>query len=310
VRPIDAARAYVARGWLVIPCHDLSTGACSCLSEHCSSPGKHPRVERGLHAATTDPALVDRWWTRWPTASVGVRTGSESGLVVLDIDPRHGGSRTIKSLIDRHGDLRDVPRVRTGAGGWHLYFAHPGVPVPNSAGRLGPGLDVRGDGGYVIAPPSGHVSGRSYRWEIEPASLPPLPNWLKDEAARLDRSRASRPARTAALPVPGERSAWARAALENELRAVRMSRPGTRNTTLNRSAFCLGQIVAAGLLDRAMVEHLLIENGLGIGLNEREATMTVHSGLRAGIDHPRGPVAMTRVPTIDRQAEPVEIDLP
>ena len=86
--------------------------------------------------------------------NVAVRTGIESGLVVIDIDPQHGGSGTIRSLIANHSPLERGPVVRTGAGGWHLLFAHPGEAIRNSAGtRLGAGIDVRGDGGYVIAPP-------------------------------------------------------------------------------------------------------------------------------------------------------------
>ena len=309
MRPAEAARDYVARGWHVLPCHDLRAGACSCRSQDCASPGKHPRVPRGLHAATADPEVVERWWARWPTANVGIRTGLESGLVVLDIDPRHGGTRTIKTLLDRHGDLRAVPRVRTGSGGWHLYFAHPGTVVRNSAGRLGPGLDVRGDGGYVIAPPSRHASGHSYRWEIDPATLPPLPDWLR-ETTNHDQTRSSPPRPPNAVAASPSPSGWAHAALANELRAVRTSQAGSRNTTLNRSAYALGQIVGAGLLDATTVEHLLIESGLRAGLGEREAIVTTRSGLRAGLAHPRSPEPSPTVRTTDHQTEPIEIDLP
>jgi hypothetical protein len=309
MRPADAARGYIERGWHILPCHDLSTGTCSCRLPDCASPGKHPRVPRGVHAATTNAEVVARWWARWPTSNVGVRTGVESNLVVLDIDPRHGGTRSIKGLIDRHGDLRGVPRVRTGAGGWHLYFAHPGTAVRNSAGRLGAGLDVRGDGGYVVAPPSGHASGYRYRWEIDPATLPPLPGWLREEASP-ERARAASPDPRRDVAASASRSGWAQAALANELRAVRTSQPGRRNTTLNRSAYALGQIVGAGLLDAATVERLLVESGLRVGLREREAITTTRSGLRAGLAHPRGPEASLDGRSADHHAEAMEIGLP
>jgi hypothetical protein len=219
-----------------------------------------------------------------------VRTGAESGIVVLDIDPAHGGSRSIKALIDRHGDLSAVPRVRTGSGGWHLFFAHPGEPVQNSASRLGAGLDVRGDGGYVIAPPSEHGSGGHYRWEIEAMALPPLPDWL---LALLSWPREAMPARRFAPDLGGrDTTSWARAALDAEIRELRSTPQGRRNMTLNRSAFCLGQIVGAGLLEQHLVERLLVDVGVGMGLGERETIMTVRSGLRAGHIHPRGPASI------------------
>jgi hypothetical protein len=135
---------------------------CSCRRRDCTSPAKHPRTGNGLHAATTDQETIHRWWRRWPNANVAVRTGAISGLVVLDIDPEHGGNETLIQLLDRNGPMPTTIPINTGAGGRHLWFAHPGHPVRNSASQLGPGLDVRGDGGYVIAPPSVHVRGSRY----------------------------------------------------------------------------------------------------------------------------------------------------
>jgi hypothetical protein len=301
VLPSEAAAEYAARGWLVLPCHHLVGGGCSCRAADCSSPGKHPRVPRGLHAASADAAVVERWWRRWPQANVGVRTGAESGLVVVDVDTVHGGGRSMRGLMDRYGDLRDVPRVRTGSGGWHLLFAHPGERVPNSAGRLGTGIDVRGDGGYVIAPPSVHARGRAYRWEVYAGDLPPLPEWLHD-LMTASREPAV-PSRSVLVGGEvGDSSGWVRAAVDGEARAVRGAAKGVRNATLNRSAFSLGQIVGAGLLDAAEAEHVLVDSAVAVGLGEREAVLTTRSGLRAGLDHPRGPVER---PLANR---PVEVD--
>ena len=112
-------------------------------------------------------------------SNVGIRTGAVSGLVVLDVDPRHGGLQSLEKLKRRHGKLPHGPQVLTGSGGEHLWFSHPGAPVGNSAGRLGYGLDVRGDGGYVVVPPSVHANGNPYQWlrELE-TPLPALPAWL------------------------------------------------------------------------------------------------------------------------------------
>jgi Bifunctional DNA primase/polymerase, N-terminal/MarR family len=144
--------------------------------------GKVPRNNNGLTGASTDAEVVREWWTRWPDANIGIRTGAESGLLVLDVDVQHGGSGTLKELEARHGKLPETAQVLTGGGGRHYLFSHPGREVRNSAGKLGHGLDVRGDGGYIVAPPSVHESGRAYKWlrALERGRSDP-PAWLLDE---------------------------------------------------------------------------------------------------------------------------------
>lgn len=284
-----AAVIYAARGWAVFPCHAPAPGpgGCSCGEATCASPAKHPRVRGGLHAASTDERDVARWWRRWPDANVAIRTGAESGLVVLDVDPRHDGHRTLDRLLSEHGPLPEARTVATGGGGFHVYFAHPGGAVRNDAGRrVGPGLDVRGDGGYVIACPSVHASGDRYQLRSGGSLTPDLPGWL---TARLEAPPPSPP------PTPGrpvavrDVSAWARAALDGELQRLRAAPEGTRNDTLNRVAFRLGQIVGGGALDEATATAVLVEGGTAVGLAEHETTATVRSGLRAGLEHPRRP---------------------
>ena len=159
----SAAVRFAARGWAVLPCHTPVNGGCSCSKTDCSAPGKHPRLVNGLNGASTDRAAIEQWWNRWPEANLGIRTGEASGLVVVDIDRRSGGDRTLSQLVDQHDKLPSTLAVRTGDG-VHLYFAHPGWPVRNDAGRrLGPGIDVRGEGGYVLAPPSLHALRPSLR---------------------------------------------------------------------------------------------------------------------------------------------------
>jgi hypothetical protein len=229
-RPIDAAIVYAGRGWAVFPCHSPSghSGGCSCCRADCSSPGKHPRVTTGLKAATTDRAQIRQWWDRWPGANVGVRTGAVSGLVVLDIDPDHGGVETLGRVLRIHGEFPACRTVRTGSGGHHLYFMHPGGIVRNDAGRrLGPGLDVRGDGGYVIAPPSRHACGGGYTVECDGGSIPELPDSLV--TALQPPQPSARPRHVSDLP--GDNSAWAQAALVRELQRLRSAPEGTRNHT-------------------------------------------------------------------------------
>lgn len=180
---------YALRGWAVLPLYTIINGLCTCDKAGCSSPGKHPHAmlaPHGVKDASTDPDRVTYWWTANPMANVGIATGKVSGLVVLDIDPRHGGDDSFYDLITKYGRLPDTLEVLTGGGGRHLYFKYPaGVDyLKSGAGVLGAGLDIRADGGYVVAPPSLHASGNSYMWEAssdpehdEPADLP---GWLLD----------------------------------------------------------------------------------------------------------------------------------
>jgi len=278
---LHAALAAAARGWPVLPCHYPVDGRCSCSNAECASPGKHPRVRRGLHDATCDARAIRRWWQRWPNANLAVRTGASpdgAGIVVIDIDPRHHGNATLATIQARHATLPPTLAATSGSGGRHLVFQHPGQPVPNSAGRIGPGIDVRGDGGYVLIAPSRHASGRHYHWQ--PAPVAPLPAWLLELA---------RPQPIALEPtgVVHREDAWAGAALRHEISAVRSSCEGSRNDTLNRAAFSLGQLVGGGQLEEAEVVDALTIAASATGLGLREVRATIASGLRAGRAHPR-----------------------
>jgi putative DNA primase/helicase len=156
-------------------------GSCSCgKQENCSSPGKHPRTSAGLKDGTINPEQIESWWERSPQANIGIVTGGASGIVVLDIDVDKDGEESLKKLEAEYGDLPTTTIAMTGSGGMHYLFRHPGVEIRNSAGKLGRGLDVRGDGGYVVAAPSNHVSGGSYEWLFSPEEQEPaaIPGWL------------------------------------------------------------------------------------------------------------------------------------
>lgn len=176
---LQAALAYAARGWSVFPAHGVVGGVCTCGGAARCSPGKHPRTTDGLHAATTDPVRIRGWWRRWPDSNLAIRTGKASRLVVLDIDGEEGEAELAR-LERRHAALPPTLQVRTG-GGRHLLFYHPGEEVRCSVRRIGPGIDVRGNDGYIIAPPSRHARGVCYRWiPHDPGEDPPasLPVWL------------------------------------------------------------------------------------------------------------------------------------
>ena len=141
----------------------------------CEPGGKRPLTHNGFWDATTDPRRIRAWWTRWPAANVGVPTGNRSGLLVLDVDARDDGFESLALLEREEGSLPRTARARTGGGGMHVFFRYPaGETVRNSAGALGAGLDVRGEGGYVVVPPS--RTQRAYEW-ID-GSPPAEPPWL------------------------------------------------------------------------------------------------------------------------------------
>lgn len=182
------ARWYARRGIHVFPCHTIEDGACTCRNPSCSSPGKHPIgsiVPHGVSDATGDRDVIAEWWALFPDANIGVATGERSGLTVVDIDPGKGGEESWHNLVETHGDVPDTWWVITGSGGLHIYFRDAGLR--NSASLVGPGIDVRGDGGYVVAPPSLHACGGTYEWGealgpgaiAEPADMPA---WLVSQA--------------------------------------------------------------------------------------------------------------------------------
>ena len=182
---LAAARAYARRGWAVLPLYEPDReGGCSCRRSGCTSAGKHPRTPNGVHDATTDDDTIRRWWTRWPAANIGVATGERSGVVVLDVDPRHGGAVALEEREATYGRLPSTPSVSTGGGGYHHVFS---LTEDVAASReLAPGLELKANGAYVVAPPSLHSSGRTYRWERDegPHEVPLAqpPTWLSAPA--------------------------------------------------------------------------------------------------------------------------------
>ncbi|OJH35567.1 bifunctional DNA primase/polymerase [Cystobacter ferrugineus] len=198
-----AALEYAGRGWRVFPCYEpirSSSGSliCTCSKgERCGQAGKHPRTPNGVKDATTDAARIREWWQQWPTANVAIATGSASGIDVVDADAKADGVTTLFKLADERGALPETVTARTSGGGCHVYFRHTGLV--SKAGSLAPGLDTRGNGGYVIAPPSLHRTGERYTWVpgLAPSEMPlaEAPEWIRVAA----QPKGSRPAPV--LPV-------------------------------------------------------------------------------------------------------------
>ena len=207
---LATALEFAEKGIAVLPCHNpCQDGHCSCRRGDCRSVGKHPRTPNGLTAATIDTDVIRRWWGQWPNANLAARTGADSGVFVIDVDA--DGFDALEAFAATHGTPNWCPdtwTVRTGNLGAHLYFHHPGVgrKVRTTAGVIAPGVDVRGDGGYAVLPPSLHTSGRRYEWleglapdGIDLAAAPP---WLLGSVVDVGTTvvRSSRPARDGSSP--------------------------------------------------------------------------------------------------------------
>ncbi|MBA3519070.1 MAG: bifunctional DNA primase/polymerase [Rhizobiales bacterium] len=250
---IAAASALIGLGLPLFPVHSVDAlGRCSCGAACGRDAGKHPRTERGLLDATTHTRQITAWWRRWPDANLAVATGANAGVWVLDIDPGTGGEESIATLEAVHGEIPATWCVETGGGGLHLWFLMPDAALRNSAGRLGPGLDVRADGGYVIVPPSRHRSGTTYRWAAEwhptRVELTPAPSWLLDLACQATGPRM----------IPPDRSPIGRRVGGNHSQPLpTVIAEGARNATLTSLA---GAMRRKGCGEAAILAALSTEN--------------------------------------------------
>jgi Bifunctional DNA primase/polymerase, N-terminal len=261
---LEAALEYARSGIPVFPCNPLD---------------KKPLTSNGFKDATKDEAQINAWWQKWPNAMIGAPTGPASGMWVvdLDLDPakKLDGKATLEQLITQRGPIPETLKTITPRGGEHLIFSwDPNVEIRNSAGKIGPGIDVRGNGGYVCLPPSKSANGGEYRWAPGPNQVAaPAPAWL------------------IALAKAVKAKAWATAALERECKAVASALPGTRNNALNTAAFNLGQVVGGRGLDEQEVRDRLFEAAVTCGLVADDGTAaaeaTIDSGMQAGKKQPR-----------------------
>lgn len=191
------ALEYHQLGWSVIPSHYINkNGECTCQDENCDSPGKHPMIKwKQYEKRIPTVEEIKTWWNKWPYANIGIITGAVSGIIVLDVDGPEG-EETLKNR-----ELNPTPTVisNTGGGGWHYIYKHPGFECRNFAQNTGetilPKVDFRGDGGFIVAPPSVHQSGTLYEWGIPPELTDPAdpPEWLIDLIKRQSKTDNNRP---------------------------------------------------------------------------------------------------------------------
>jgi hypothetical protein len=285
---LDAALGYAARGIPVYPVHwprpaaGGASLACSCpRGLGCDRPAKHPLLRHGVKQATTDPDRIGRWWRRWPQANVGLATGVV--FDALDVDGPAGLAALCQ--LQEAADLRlPGPLVATGGGGWHHWFTPTGLGNRPPHGLAH--VDWRGRGGCVLAPPSRHIAGRSYRWLV---SLDQAPLAEVPAALRLlldpDPPNTARPARTAGPDMLDH--PYGRRVLAAELAALAQATPGQRNRTLNRCAFKVYRYVAGGVLDEEDVTLSFTTVAQAIGLSAAETARTLASARTAGLANPR-----------------------
>lgn len=283
------ALRYASQGLHVIPVHSVRDGQCSCHKGiECAKPGKHPMTSRGVKDASTDRKTIKQWWAESPDANIGIATGKISNLVVVDVDGKEG-KKSLAQLCKKYGKLPRTPKVQTGKG-VHYYFRPGNELVRNSASRLGDGIDIRGDGGHVVAPGSVHRSGKLYEFlpgrDLSDTKIAKMPKALRKAIAKEVPSHP-----TLVLPIPASKQARAQAyvssALAREIERLGKAPNHQRNETLNRCAFKLGQLLPYDMLDRAKIARDLSRVARAIGLEETEIGATIESGLDSGARNPR-----------------------
>jgi hypothetical protein len=258
---------------------------------------KHPLCPNGFHDATINENQIHEWWQTWPNAMIGIPTGPRSGAWVSDedVDVTKGidGRETMARLEADHGSLPRTLTSITPRGGKHRLFRWTGLDIRNSVEKIGPGLDVRGAGGYFIAPPSVRADGAAYRWEDARVAIVEAPAWLSELALAASSDNTIRRPVLDLNSVNGSPRksssardyVWARAALQRECDTL------NTNAALNIAAFNLGQIVAGGELTEQEVIDALITGaeacGLDIAYGSPSVKKTINSGLHAGMKKPR-----------------------
>lgn len=236
----------------------------------------------GFYAASRNPDRIRQMIQAVPGGMLAVRTGRRAGdpfgVVVVDIDPGNGGN--VDQLIRRHHLPRSAyVQTGSGPGSLHIYYGHPGVPVPNSAGRLSLGVDVRGDGGYVVAPPSIHPrTGRPYVW-VQRAPVEEMPPalvtaCLPPPAAPI--TIGARPTTTAAGDI-----AHPDRLLAAHLAAIERAAPGTRRVKLFGAAHGVARMVAVGAISVDDATNALTEAGRNAQQTERDIRRAIEGGFRA-----------------------------
>ncbi|MGN9890590.1 bifunctional DNA primase/polymerase [Micromonospora sp. L31] len=284
---LAAALGYAAHGWPVFMLGRSKRPVANC-SDCAAADRGHDAATcghltcHGFYAASTQPDRVAAIVAAVPRGQLALRTGMASGVVVVDVDPGHGGAHTLTRLIAA-GLIPPTARVQTGSGGLHLYYRHPGRQVPCSQGRsgqgLGPGVDVKADGGYVVLPPSTHPrTGQPYRW---------IPGYPVEEMPPALLTACLPPSAPPAQAASGPTRVREAGSISHpdRLLAVLLDRittaaEGTRRTTLYGAARGVARMVAAGALDPADAIAALTDAGRRAQQTDRDIRAAIRGGFR------------------------------
>ena len=259
----DTADLYVSLGFKVFP---LGYGS------------KLPAIKggRGFKDASDDPDRIDAWAKQFPKANIAIATGDVSGILVIDIDPRNGGLKTVNDLAARGMVFPAGPKARTGNGGLHLLFQ---IPSGELRKTLGAGVDIKGNGGYIVAAPSWIAPSKSgkggpYEWLVscETVAIPSLPTWAIKAIVK--------PQHVAPKFDPQNVSGSAERSIEGMARKLSISGQGQRNDLLNWCAYRAGQLVREGKVGAGAVESRLTQAALAAGLTLPEIKATIASGFK------------------------------
>lgn len=248
---LDQVLQYADAGMGVMPLHAIVRGACSCRVPDCTSAAKHPITRHGKDDATTDRGTIAEWAARYPGCNWGVRP--PVGVVVLDVDVRSGGLDTLAALQAEHGAIPATLTARTGSGGWHHWLTYNGP----ARGKLGTGIDVKGNGGYLVAPPSVHACGNPYTWTDTRAAAY-APQWVKDI---LNPPRVRRPIYTDGSVLDP---------------LVKFVGGGLAGTDRNKRLFW----AACRAAEKGADPMGLLDAAVNVGLAEAEAIATIRSAER------------------------------
>ncbi|WP_349497319.1 bifunctional DNA primase/polymerase [Actinoplanes regularis] len=278
---LPAALALAAEGYPVFLLGRSKRPVANC--PQCPKAGERKRSHdpeacdhltcHGFYAATRDPDRITAMHTAVPGGLLAIRTGRVCDLAVVDIDPRNGGA------IDR--DLMPATRaVRTGSGGWHLYYRHPGCTLAAKL-RDHPGVDLKADGGYVVAPPSIHPStGQPYR-RIGDRAVIEMPRALVELSRPVEPAPTATPTGTVTPLHGGEGISDPAALLAANLQAVADAPEGTRRNTLYGAARGVARMVAAGALTADDAHAALYQAGRAAGQTDRDTRAAISGGFRA-----------------------------
>jgi hypothetical protein len=279
--PLDQALAYAACGWPVFPC--IPSGP----------RRKDPLTAHGFYDASCNPTVTARSWRRWPNALIGTPTGRDSGRNVLDIDVKYPDKNGFDTLADLGWAILPITQmIHTGSGGLHLHFDAAGAEIRNTVGArgprgIGPGLDWRGTGGYVILP----SDGSGYRWDPYYGPDTPLASAPRELLPREPKapSSASRPI----TPTKGL-SVYAEAALDSACRAILAAPNGEQECTLVDESFSIGTLASAGGIPQGFARDTLLWAARQLASHDprrpwlpAEIEAKVNRAFAAGMDHPR-----------------------